>query len=341
MADEPDKKTATAPLFDPQIQTENIAFAPTEMAACTICKRPNPPTRTNCIYCGEELEKSSHRADLSRYPGRVLEQWENGYNLIIIEKFGEIETANLVQILSLDKDELSLILNLDCSLPLKRVESEAEAASIKTILGESGLKCIVVSDVDLAVEKPPTRLSAVKLLANRIILHEFNSGRELELESDKLALIVTGVISKSRIDSVEKRRRSADSVVLQESATVSDDSVVDLYFRGNEYGFRIRPIGFDFSSLGDDMGMLVRENLEKLISRLKHFGPNAVIVDNYPAVRFALGKIWEVEARTELLGMKKVGVGKSGFGSAITTNNLQQFTKYSRLQWHLYEKQGE
>ena len=36
-----------------------------------------------------------------------------------------------------------------------------------------------------------------------------------------------------------------------------------------------------------------------------------------------------------VLGQKSVRFGKSGFAKAATTSNQEQFTRFSRLQWHV------
>ncbi len=335
MAENTDKSSDHEVVFDPLIQTENIAFAPSEMLTCGGCSRLNPPNRPKCIYCGTEIESGIESPAEVNVAGRVLEPWERGYNLILCGISGEIDLAQVARKLGLDEENIRAISESGSPLPIRRVESEREAGTLKTAIEGMGLKCSVVSDFDLNAQTFPRRLNSVKILDDMIRLSEFNSGRTHDIEAKELALVVIGVVSKSRIDSLEKRRRKSSALSINESSTSSDEAVVDLYKNDEPIGFRIQSTGFDFSCLGAEMGLLASKNLTTLIAKLKDFAPDARVIDTYPSVRFALGSVWEVESRRDSLGMTRVGVGKSGFGSVTSADNIQQFTKFSRLQWHL------
>src|SRR5215210_5685305 len=60
------------------------AFAFEEMLACEACLRANPPTRMNCLYCGEKLPAAETRAAHLRPTLRPLEEWERGLNVILL-----------------------------------------------------------------------------------------------------------------------------------------------------------------------------------------------------------------------------------------------------------------
>lgn len=321
--------------FDPSIQTENIAFGQDELIKCKGCGRKNPPNRLKCLYCAHELEFQTADAASIKPFLRKLELWERGFNIILRGKTADIIIERAAHYLSLEPADLTHILDTGASLPLARVESEAEAVILKTGLEKQGLTCIVVSDVDLAAEKMPVRLSRIDILENSFALRDFNTGKLTEIGVDDLALIVPGLINSSRVDSLEKKRRKKESKMIEESATASDESLLDIYSRFDSTGFRINLAGFDFSCLGDDKGMLAAENLRRLTSVLKEKAPNAKLVFNYPALRYALGCVWEIESRKDSKGLVQTGFGKREFGAISSTNNLNQFTKYSRLQWHL------
>jgi hypothetical protein len=93
--------------------------------------------------------------------------------------------------------------------------------------------------------------------------------------------------------------------------------------------------GFDFSCLGYKKGSLAHENLQKLIAKLQKFAPQAKLVNDYQAVRRILGEVWEIEQRKEPQGLKRHSFGKFNFSNIFLSSNEMQFTKYSRLQWHL------
>ena len=143
------------------------------------------------------------------------------------------------------------------------------------------------------------------------------------------------MITASRVDSLEKKRRRGTTKLIDETATASDESILDMYSKRDGIGFRVHLTGFDFSCLGDDKGLLAVENLRRLIVRLKEHAPNAKLVTNYGSVRPALSQVWEIESRKDSQGLKRSGFGKREFGAVASSSNLNQFTKYSRLQWHL------
>ena len=100
-------------------------------------------------------------------------------------------------------------------------------------------------------------------------------------------------------------------------------------------GYRVFTSGFDFSCLGDEKGLLASDNLKRLTSKLASLSSNAKLVHEYRSVRQSLGSVWEPEIRRDTKGLQRTGFGKREFGSVMTTSNLEQFTKFSRLQRHL------
>ena len=237
--------------------------------------------------------------------------------------------------MSIETKNIAAILDAGEPLPLARVESENQALIIQTGLSQLGLKCSLISDADLGADKPQIRLSGIEFLDTCIALIAFNTGGVTDIKADDLALIVPGLITASRVDTLEKKHSRGRTKLIDETATASDESILDLYTRHGATGFRVHLAGFDYSCLGDDKGLLATENLRRLAVVLKERAPNARLVKNYKAVRHALGAVWEVETRKDAKGHQRSSFGKAGFGAVASTSNLNQFTKYSRLQWHL------
>ena len=335
MTSDPDKQDITALKFDPEFQTENIAFDLKEMIDCK-CGRRNPPNRLNCIYCGNELDICVEDAALIKTNLKTLELWERGYNVILRERVADKPDAKkIAAFLSMDAAELQMILDLGQALPVARVESEKEAVVILNGLSQLGLRCSIVADDDLAADKPPVRLSRIEILEKSYLFIDFNTDSVIEINTDDLVLIVPGILTSGKVDSLEKKRRGKESKLLDETAATFDEAILDIYTRQDANGFRVRCTGFDFSCLGGKKSLLAGENLRTLAIQLKETCPGAKLVSDYSSVKHALGIVWETESRKDSKGMQKVGFGKTEFGTVATTNNLSQFTKYSRLQWHL------
>ena len=325
-------------LKDLPLQTENIAFKPEEMILCAKCERTNPPNRLNCLYCGGELEISAAQNQFLKPNLRKLETWEKGFNVILLPnpqiadeaKFGE--AAGL---LKLEKEVLKKIILANNPLPLARAESRKEAETAQTRLREVGIETIVVSDEALAIEQPTRRLRGIEFFEDKLILILFNLDEIVEITAEDLALIVTGAVFERRIEATEQYNKKGDNKILDTKETASDETLIDIFSRRNSFGFRIYAKGFDFSSLEMEKEMLAKNNIKKLTEKLRRFAPNTKYVDAYLSSRNLLANVWEVEQKIDSQGLKREGFGKFNLGNVTTVNNLSQFTKYSRLQWHL------
>ena len=337
MADIAEEQPDNSPITHLRVQTEDIAFTPEEMNVCKACVRMNPPNRLKCLYCGHDLDIKPEHAAAIKPNFRKLEAWERGFNVIFREKIdgNQTETAKAAMLLSMEIGDLNTILDAGLPLPVARLESEKEADILITGLAGLGLKCSMVADADLADDKPPVRLSNIEFREMGIAVTDFNTRLVTRIEANDLALIVPGVLSTGKVDSLEKRLRRGRTKLVDETATSSDESILDIYNRHDGTGFRVHLAGFDFSCLGDAKGLLAVENMRLLVVALKEHVPNAKLVSDYTNVRNFLGNVWEVESRKDPRGLKRSGFGKVEFGSVASTSNLRQFTKFSRLQWQL------
>lgn len=325
------------PAFDPSIQSENIAFNRDEMIVCNGCSRANPPNRSNCIYCAHELEVSlSDVAAMKTMTGRRLETWERGFNVILVKRTDtDADIGRAADLVRFESDSLSKIVASETALPVARVESEQEAGVISERLEQFGFACSLISDEDLGIDKPHVRLSGVEFAQDTLVVVSFNTKERFEIAFSDLVLIVKGVLTKGRVDSLEKKQRRGKTKLIDETATSSDEQVFDLYTRDDPTGFRVHQAGFDFAFLGESKGLLAVENMRVLIGELKRRAANAKYVDNYGQVRRLLDDVWETETRKDFHGLQRSGFGKVEFGSSASTSNLTQFNKFSRLQYHL------
>lgn len=317
--------------FDPSLQSEDIAFAPSDLIDCKACSRKNAPDRAACIYCGRDLEN----AQATKLSFRKLESWEPGFSVVARRLPIEQTALNAIaSMLGIEKERLLEIAEARAPLPLIRVESLSMAEVLLARLADHGAGCLVVADSDLNAEKPPIRLKRIDLGVDEIAFIDFNTDDVYRVPPGDITLIVTGRLITSRTDVIEKRRRGGKSSLLDETSTSADESVADIYTKDDPVGFRIRLSGFDFSDLGSERQLIAEQNFRLLIDRLATIASNSEVVDYIP-VRHFLDDVWEPESRKDALGRKSAGLGKKGFGSVATTNNVVQFTKFSRMHWHL------
>ncbi len=319
------------------VQTEEIAFKPEELISCAKCARTNPPTRLKCFYCGAELELSAEQTAKIAPVLRKLENWENGFNLIYLPN-GETPnveiTAEIAKFIGAETENLHAMFEANKPLPIARTETVTEAVMLQNRVHESGLRCFIIADEALAAEVFPKRLRRLEFDGDKILLILFNNDEVEEINAADLSLIVSGAIFQKAVESLEKRKKG-ESKILDTSETASDEILIDIYSKADSRGYRILMKGFDFSCLEAEKGILARENIKKLIAKLQNFSGNAKLCDDYTAVRSVLGNVWEIEQRKDSRGLTRQRFGKFDLSNISSSNNLQQFTKYSRLQWHI------
>lgn len=328
-----DSETASSLNLDPTIQTEIIAFVRKAMVACGICTRNNPPNRPQCLYCGSDLGLPTEVT--SSHGLRKLESWEIGINVVICSISRTADIHQAATLLSLENEDLLKIVESGFGIPIARVESEKDADLLIRKLERCGFRCFPLSDEVLAIDKANIRISGIDFLSGEFGVTDFNTGRVTRFAVYEIALAVEGVISKTRVDSIEKRRLRGESKLVDQLSVASEDRVLDIYPANQAIGFSLIPSGFDFSCLGSRKSLLASENWGRLTDMLKEKLPSVKFVNDYTRVREALAAVWEIESRNETKGLTQTGFGKREFGSVSTTSNLIQFNRYSRLQRHI------
>ena len=325
-------------LRDLPVQSENPAFKAQEMLLCDKCRRTNPPTRLNCFYCAAPLEISEAQSKNLKPNLRKLEIWEKGFNLILAPDAQISDEANLAEIaklLNLEREALQNLFEAGKALPLARAESEKEAEIVRGRLLKLGVETFVLSDESMAAEKPQKRLRGLEFFDDKIVLILFNKDEIAEIAPENLGLIVTGAIFERKVEATEKRSKKGESKILNSTETASDEFLIDIYSRTDSVGYRIFAKGFDFSCLEAEKEILAKDNLKKLANKLQKLAPDAKLIEDYLQVRESLGNVWTVEERIDSQGLKRESFGRFNRGNVTTINNSAQFTKYSRLQWHL------
>ncbi|MDQ4123704.1 MAG: hypothetical protein M3209_19880 [Acidobacteriota bacterium] len=309
-------------------------FAPEQMVECSACRRPNPPTRLNCFYCGKQLEISEKNEKLVRPIFRKLENWEKGFNVFCFSKLpGELSRTDLQAIslfLGFEPEIFNNFLEFGFPLPVSRLETAEEAQIVENRLKDFNLSAFIIPDEDLSPEKPPRRVRALEFSDNLTI--RFTGTNETQtLNWNDLKVFVEGRIFESRRELLKQRKKGEAKEIGEASEYSNDERVVDFYDSENFSGFRISSKSFDFSCLGAKKSWLANENFENLLDELNTRAPEAVFDRNYKTVRSLLNQVWETDERRDSTGFQHVGIGKLNLANTVTTNNQTQFTRYSRL----------
>lgn len=315
---------------------ESKGFGPEEMIACGSCDKRNPPNRVACLYCAAPLSLPAGLHGNLKF--RKLESWEQGFNVVIVPEgnmASEIVAGIIAEMFSFDAGSAAGIIERGRPFPAARLESELHAQSVNDSLAKRGIKSMTLSDVEL--DGAPLRLRGIEFKDGGLSLLPFNSEKVLKVSAAEIELIVVGAIFESRTETTH-RRKSGKKEPFEEIQSSSDEPLIDLYTSGSRNGYRVRSGGFDFSCLGSDKSILAAENLNRLVSKLVNIAPGVRIMKDYLPSRRVLNLVWEPESRTDSHGVQRSGLGRIDMSNVSTSNNLLQFTKYSRLQRYFYEE---
>lgn len=322
------------------LRSESEGYKSEEMIVCKKCQRNNPPTRLDCMYCGAKLEFDQTQSQLLKPVLRKIEPYAKGFNLIYLAnlaKWDEKQLSEVAKMTRIERNDLQKLVESTKSLPIARAETLQETEIVSQRLDELGIKTTIIEDDAFELEQNSRRLRRIDFYEDKIVLILFNNDEIFEIERDKLALIVVGAIFERKLETTEKYKKKGENKVLEIAEVSSDEILIDIYTKDDLISYRITQKGFDFSSLGSEKNILAVENMKLMVAKLRSFAPNALFDDSYLKVRDDLSHVWEVEELNETKGMQRRGFGTFNRLSEIKTSNLLQFTKYSRLQFHLLQ----
>ena len=319
---------------DLPLTSQSPAFPPDAMIACKGCSRTNPPNRLNCIYCGRDLDNPVVKTGSVNLSLRVAEDWEPGHNLILTSADGaDVDAAS--KVLALDAELVSDIVNSGLPLPVLRLAIRSEADLVEQHLAESKMTVRVISDETLGAGNLPRRLRRIEFTdENHIALVTFNDNERITHSVDDVVLFVTGIIQKNETETRAKRKKRSFKMI-DETSTSSDMSVIDIYARNDARGYRVVTNGFDFSSLGEDMAATAASNVKLLVDKLERSCRAARMVESYNKVSRLLEPSWPAERSMNFLGVRHGASASAGFSRVEISDNVVQFTKFSRMHFHL------
>jgi hypothetical protein len=314
------------------------SFAPDELLTCDVCLRANPPTRAACIYCGAALSSNativSKKTESQPPPAAV----STGCYVAVPPKALSVVDENLLD--QLAKTIQLKITDLKAALvsqsPLLVARTHEKANQTVSDLREAGIDGLVITDEDLKLSVGNKTIRALELTDEGLTGLPVSSAARLPARWDELMLVVIGRLQTHRSE-VEERRRRGGLKPIDRREVMDDESVLDLYVRSSEAGWRISANNFDFSCLGDRKTMTAFDNFKALISLLRE--RSAVEIDeSYIRMRPMLADIWALQKQTRKGAWRRKGAGKYDMSTVATTDNETQFNNYSRLLWFLRNK---
>ena len=325
--------------FDP-LRTEPQGFKPEQMLKCEKCERPNPPTRTSCLYCGADLPIiETMFAALQKPKLRKLESWEQGFNIVLLslgkKELTKREISEAANFLDLSTDDFKRITETNVPLPIVHASGYNEASLIESGLKHFGFETIVVSDRDMFAENMPGRLRGMTFTDSYLKGRDLVSENAMNLSWEEVSLLVVGRVFERRIETEEKISRKEVKELTDSREYSTDQLQLDIYSENYPLGWRVISDKFDFSCLGQGRSLIVAQNFELLIQILRARSTNAVFDDSYNQVQSLLNIVWPIEQRSKSLGLKRKNFGQMLSQHASISNNETQFLRYSRLKWTL------
>jgi hypothetical protein len=323
-------------------ETEAVRpFAHAEMVACDRCLRANAPTRMTCMYCGAALAATEQSAALRRPTLKKLEEWERGFNVVLLPRAGLKADAfeEAAVLLRLEASRLAEVVASGRALPLARASSVEEAELVVNRLRAFGLTTEVFADEVLT--RAPERVRALEFEEGALVCRQGPEAEPRRVPFEGIALLVAGRIVERRVEVEERKTRfGRRSEVVEARELASDELALDIYAAGEGAAFRVMSGGFDYSCLGAEKGLLAAENFGKLVAKLRGLAKSATFDDEYTRLRALLADVWPPAEHTASLGLVGAGGGRVNTGAVTKVSNEAQFTRYARLLQALAPRAG-
>ncbi|HET6668821.1 MAG TPA: hypothetical protein VFH15_01190 [Pyrinomonadaceae bacterium] len=321
--------------------SEPQGFAHDQMVRCDVCLRANPPVRANCLYCAAALPGGKKVSEPRAITLKPVDETVSGYNCILVSASTRSIAADKLQapaqLLKLSTSELQRIVDSRVTLPLARTETREEAELITRKLMDLGLGSTVVSDVELGFAASIIQIRAVKITDTGITLKQIGGDAGIEVPWSEMALIVSGRLISKRVESSEQKGKGGEQEITEAREFFADEPVMDLYMTTRPECFRITANNFDFSSL-PNRGFVAAENFATLLNLIRTRAPAARHDDSYLSLRQTLDAAWPSGQRTGSGGWRRERPGKYSIEAVTETNNVNQFTRYSRLRSFLLKR---
>ncbi len=326
---------------DKPLRSEPRGFSPEQMLACEACQRANPPTRTNCLYCGAILPVKDSAELFVKPVLRPLENWEQGFNTILLpadEQPSHDSVWKIADLLQLEAEDIKRIVTSGKPLPLARAATEEEAAVIEKRLDTLGFKILVIPDKELDMH-PPKRLRAMELKDDSVVFYPAGGQGGEQVMWKDIVLLVAGRRVVRKLEVAERHVKKNEREIVNSRELSADEPRLDLYAARDEGGWRVSLDHFDFSCLGQSKTLVAAKNFQTLTEKLRERATGAAYDDSYQRVRNLLTLVWPLEQHTESRGLRKQGIGRVNMEAVTTSDNETQFTRYSRLQYYLRLRQ--
>jgi hypothetical protein len=311
------------------------SFTPAQMLTCDECLRANPPTRSQCLYCGAQLPTAataSQTPERSAEPAAVISH--DGFYVIAatgdIARLDEPSLERLASRLEIKADDVRGALRTNGDLPLSHRKTRDQAEALASEIRAAGIENRIVSGEHLKSASGSKKIRALEFSDDGLNGLTVTSGEQIFAPWPELILMVVGRLHTTNVEDVVQQKRRGQKP-LDHREVSHDEAMLDLYSRSSDRASRILATSFDFSCLGERKGMTTFENFTTLIGILRERARNLVVDDSYVTARAVLAHVWPLATNTRSGGWRRAGAGKVETSTVTTIDNEAQFNNYSRL----------
>jgi hypothetical protein len=337
------KDNENIPFLGPVEPSEPQGFLPEQMIRCEECLRANPPTRITCLYCVAPLPLTEASQRLRKPSLRQPEKHQLGYNNILLPQDqvpSEEVITETAKLLKLSTENLREIISHGVPLPVARTASREEAELVSSRLQDLGLSCLVLSDDDLGLTDNAVKRVKSMAVADEYVTVQQAGTEENDIQWPEIVLILPARLIETKLEITERLTRTPENEILNTSEFFRDEAVIDFYTSTDSSTWRVSANGFDFSCLGKEKALVVNENIRSLQRLIVERAMNAKVDETYQRLRSVLDLAWGSQQEMQSSGWRRERAGKLSVGMTTTRSNEGQFTRYSRLRYHLAQRRG-
>lgn len=321
------------------------SFAAGEMIACEACLRTNPPTRTNCLYCGVNLPaatrvaETAHPSEVAQPPADAADEPSDVTYLVLASsdanQVSPSSLSEVAMIARLKEADLKAAIEAGGSLPLVQPKNDREAAELSELIQSFGHSIVSIRHEALAELPEAKGIRSLEFSDDSLAGVTPSPVETISHAWQDLILIVAGRF-ETRNQQVVERQRRGQIRPIDSTELAADEPLMDLYFRSTAVAWRIFLNSFDFSCLGSNKRATAFENTGVLVETLRARAPNLQFNDSYVRLRPLLAIVWPLEKNSGKAERRRVAFSRKINLSTVTTiNNEAQFNNYSRMLYHL------
>lgn len=310
------------------------SFAASEMLACESCARPNPPNRTNCIYCGATLPGGLVARGFE-IPKEADDDSPKSAIFITpdqLHMLSDDACLDLARLCNAKREDVKGAISAGGPFPVASASANQQAKLVEE-LDALGLRASIFSQKDLAG-------ASVRKIRGLDLREDCLSPRPSESSVDlvgwgEIALIVVGRYFTTQIEVDEKRTRK-QTIMTDSRQFSADESALDLHLNSGEL-WRIRADNFDYTCL-ENRAQTVFENFARLLNLFRARVPQVEIDESYLRKRVLLAKVWPLDEEDR----NSVSFARTRkFKQSTTVTNESQFANYSRAAFLMKTERSE